>query len=99
MYIGANRRSVKFGQELKVVEALRTRIAAGDGWTRLRMKEDGQEIDVDLCYGGKYHVTFPPYYGDRDQGVPMIYKPLDEWFGGLDEVAEFLLAKGWQRKW
>lgn len=88
-----------FELELKMVEALRNKLEAGDGFTRITMKDDGQEIDIDLCYGGKYHLTFPPYYGDRDYGNEMVYKPLDKWFTGLDEVAEFLRLKKWQQRW
>lgn len=95
-----NRRSANYAYELTLVTALRRRLEEGDGWTRLTMKSDGQEIDIDLCHGGKYHVTFPPYYGDRDMGHgAMPYRVLDKWFDGLDEVAVFIMNDGWKQRW
>lgn len=96
----SNRRSARYALELKIVETLRNRLAEGDGWARITMKTDGQEIDISECYGGKYHICFPPYYGDKDLGKgEKPYKPLDQWFNGLDEVAEFLLGEKWKRYW
>lgn len=94
-----NVRAARFKMELKIVDVLKERLEKGDGFTRITMKEDGQQIDIDLCGDGKYHISFPPYYGDRDYGVEMRYKPLDKWFKGLDEIAEFLLRKGWMQVW
>lgn len=102
MYMSkANRnRAKRFGVELKIVEELQKRLKEGDGWCNITMKEDGQEIVIDLCYGGKYHATFPCYYGDSDYNKgKMPYRYLDEWFDGLDEIAEFLMRKQWQKAW
>ena len=93
------KKAKRFGIELKIVEELRARLEKGDGWTRIRMKDDGCEIDIDLCYGGKYKLSFPPYYGDSSYGIGMPYQPLNRWFAGLDEIAEFLMNKGWQVRW
>lgn len=94
-----NGRAKRFAQELKIVEALRKRIADGEGWTRITMKSDGQEIDIAHSVDNKYHVSFPCYYGDSDYRHKAPYKPLDRWFNGLDEIAEFLMNEGWKRYW
>lgn len=88
-------------KEKRTAAALQDLIEKEGGWTRITMKDDGQEIDISYCFGGKYKANFPPYYGDGDDGLgkELIYKPLDKWFNNLFEVAEFLLKKGWQQKW
>lgn len=92
-------KSKKYGLELAIIAELQKRLAAEDGWTRIKMKEDEIELDISHTVDNKYLITFPPYYGDRDYNSRMKYKPLDEWFRNLDEVAEFIVNKGWQRKW
>lgn len=64
------------------------------------MKADDTEIDISQGVDDRFYLAFPPYYGDRDYGMKApAYKPLGEWFNGLDEVAEFLMNGGWQKKW
>jgi len=92
-----NRRSARFDQELRIVEVLRKRIAEGEGWARIKMKSDGAELDISYTVDKKYLVTFPPYYDAAKRNAP--YKALNEWFGGLDEVAEFILNNGWRQRW
>ena len=102
MYVARhNRKKAKrFGLEMKIVEELRNRLTAGDGFARIRMKDDNTEIDICQGVDEKFHLSFPPYYGDRDYGMDApVYRPLDRWFNGLDEVAEFLLSGGWKRVW
>ena len=90
-----NTKSKQFALECKIVEELRSRLEKdGDGFTRIKMKEDGQEIDIYLTVDNKYMVTFPPYYDASKRDAP--YKALSEHFDGLDEVAEFLINKEWQ---
>ena len=91
-----NAKSKRFAKELKIVEVLRQRLKAGDGFTRIKMKEDGMEIDIAVTVDNKYLVTFPPYYDASKRDAP--YRALNKTFGGLDIVAEFLLDKGWQKK-
>ena len=100
MYMSkANReRARRYEEELRIVGAIQKRLRDGNGWCRITMKADGQEIDIALC-GEKYHVSFPCYYGDRDYGMEAPYKPLDKWFSGLDDVANFIQKKEWQRTW
>lgn len=96
-------KSARFAQELKIVEALRKRLEAPAnelGWTRIKMKVDGQYLDIGETVDGEYLVTFPPFYGDKDYGCgEMQYKPLHKVFKGLDEIAEFILAEGWRKTW
>ena len=68
------KKSKRFDLELKVVEALRTRLAKEGGITRLHMKDDGCYIDVAESVGGKFLLTFPPHYGTY--GNPMPYNRL-----------------------
>jgi len=89
-------RSKRFAIELKIIDELKRRLNADpDHWTRITMKEDGCEIDIARTIDNKYHVSFPPYYDCSKMGT---YKCLDKFFEGLDEVAEFLMKKGWQQK-
>lgn len=99
MYVSqANRRkSARFALELKIVDVLRQRLEQGNGWTRIKMKSDGQELDISDTADGKYLVTFPPYYDATKCNVP--YKALNKWFEGLDEVAEFIVKEGWKVRW
>lgn len=96
MYV-SKAKGTRFGQELKIVEVLRKRLAEGDGWTRITMKSDGQEIDICVSADSKYLVTFPPYYDATKRNAP--YKALNKWFGGLDEIAEFILREGWKQRY
>ena len=91
-----NAKSKRFAKELKIVEVLRQRLKAGDGWTRITMKDDGQIIDIAVTVDNKYLVTFPPTYDAWKRDTP--YAMLNKTFGGLDTVAEFLLDKGWQKR-
>ena len=80
----------------KVIAALQKRLADGGGWTRLKMKEDMQEIDISITVDNNYLVTFPPYYDASKREAP--YKLLNERFNGLDEIAVFLINKEWQKR-
>lgn len=92
-------KSARFALELKIVEELRKRLEAEDGFIRIKMKADGCYLDIMVTVDNYYYVTFPPYYGDRDCGCKMPYRPLEEHFKGLDEVAEFIMAEGWRKSW
>lgn len=91
-----NNKTKKFYDlELRIIEALRNKLNAGDGWTRIKMKDDGQDLDISDTVDGKFLVTFPPYY-DATKGQ---YKNLNRWFDSLDDVAVFILNKEWQVRW
>ena len=92
-----NKKSLKFEKELKIIEELKKRLTAGDGWTRIRMKVDGQELDITETADNKFLVTFPPYYDATKREAP--YKALEKWFAGLDDITEFILAEGWRNRW
>lgn len=89
-------RSKRFAIELKVMDELEKRLNANpDKWTRITMKDDGCEIDIAITVDNKYLVTFPPYYDSSRNGA---YKYLNKVFRGIDDVAEFLVKKGWQQR-
>ena len=74
-----NRKSKRFALELKVVDALRQRLAVGGGHTMIILKEDGVALDITRYNDNKYHV---------------VSQHINKWFDGLDEIAEFILARG-----
>ena len=84
---GRRRRAKRFGIEIKIVQELRRRMEE-QGWTRIKMKSDGQDLDVAVTVDGRYMVSFPPH--EIDHGM-------SQKFNGLDDVAEFLMSEGWKR--
>ena len=88
------KKSQRFAIEIKIVEELRKRLDNGDGWTRIKMKEDGQEIDICYDINNQVLVSFPAHYNVKTGKYPY----LNERFSGLDEVAEFLMNRGWMKK-
>ena len=71
----------RYETELKIVEALRKRLSAGGGWTRIQMKEDGACLDISVKASG--------YLVAMERGTKL--------FEGLDEVAEWIMRKGWTK--
>ena len=84
---GRRRKAKRFGIEVKIVQELRRRMEA-DGWTRIKMKSDGQDLDVSVTVDGQYMVNFPPCE---------VKHGMSQKFNGLDDVAEFLMCEGWKR--
>ena len=88
MYVRKNNnRSKRFAVEIRIADALRERLKKGEGWARIRMKEDGQYLDICECIDGNYLVTFPP---------AEVHHALHKHFMGLDGVAEFIMDRGWK---
>ena len=84
------RRKVKrFQMEERICVALSARLKNGKGWTRIRMKSDGQDIDIRLSEDGQYLLSFPAYEKHHSMNVC---------FTGIDSVAEFLMQEGWKRR-
>lgn len=62
----------------RIRKEIEKRMAEGDGFTRICMK-DGRQFDIDLCVDGNYHITYPPY----------IHIGFSKWCKDLNEVAAF----------
>ena len=84
---GRRRRTKQFGIEMKIIRELRRRMEE-QGWTRIKMKSDGQDLDVAVTVDEQYTVSFPLYEENHE---------MSQKFKGLDDVAEFLIKEGWKR--